>query len=412
LMTDGFETTLQASRDMLNVDKTPRMTARVLDAGADGSVTCERGLQDQDQDHATSAHSQRSLQLLPPHATVRREHGAFEDANTLSGTGTGTVTPVQRKMNVLVVDDSTLNRKMLCKLLKASGYICEEAEDGAVAMAKVTERIKEAQQHAGPHPNRLLKALQDARLIGSHIVQSMSHSSGGSPSGGTPSQSASASPRHRMTPSASASCSQASGDLAGHSAGTSTSTSAKTRHNVTFPPAPAMVAAATTTTAAGTTGFMATAIVPTLEGNTDFTVGTGVLPGVSNRAILSGKTIDTSYSQVPGSEAPSPVPGGTPTIATPTASRSPSRRGSISIPAEFEYCVIIMDYVMPNVDGPTATKRIRDMGYKGLIFGVTGNALQSDIDYFISQGANTVLTKPLDMRMFNRALEGMSVCTT
>jgi CheY-like chemotaxis protein len=70
------------------------------------------------------------------------------------------------------------------------------------------------------------------------------------------------------------------------------------------------------------------------------------------------------------------------------------------------YDLIVIDASLPIVDGPTTAKQIREKGYKGLIFGVTGNALQSDIDYFISQGANTVLTKPLDMRMFNRVLEG------
>ena len=34
---------------------------------------------------------------------------------------------------------------------------------------------------------------------------------------------------------------------------------------------------------------------------------------------------------------------------------------------------ILMDFVMPNMDGPTATKEIRALGYTGLIFGVTGN---------------------------------------
>jgi CheY-like chemotaxis protein len=46
------------------------------------------------------------------------------------------------------------------------------------------------------------------------------------------------------------------------------------------------------------------------------------------------------------------------------------------------YDAILMDFVMPNMDGPTATKQIRELGYNGLIFGVTGNALQSDLEFF------------------------------
>ena len=66
------------------------------------------------------------------------------------------------------------------------------------------------------------------------------------------------------------------------------------------------------------------------------------------------------------------------------------------------YDAILMDFMMPIMDGPTATKLIRDMGYTGVIIGVTGNALPSDVSHFTISGANCVLLKPVDMD----ALEG------
>ena len=65
-----------------------------------------------------------------------------------------------------------------------------------------------------------------------------------------------------------------------------------------------------------------------------------------------------------------------------------------------EYDVITMDYQMPVMDGPTATRLIRDMGYQGLIVGVTGNALADDVGTFVSNGVNTVFVKPLDVQAF------------
>ena len=61
------------------------------------------------------------------------------------------------------------------------------------------------------------------------------------------------------------------------------------------------------------------------------------------------------------------------------------------------YDVIFMDYLMPNMDGPTATAAIRSLGFLGLIIGVTGNALPEDIDAFTRSGANRVFIKPLDV---------------
>ena len=58
------------------------------------------------------------------------------------------------------------------------------------------------------------------------------------------------------------------------------------------------------------------------------------------------------------------------------------------------------------MDGPTAAQNMRMNGYRGLIFGITGNSLPSDIEQFISQGANRVFIKPLDLHALESALKG------
>lgn len=45
---------------------------------------------------------------------------------------------------------------------------------------------------------------------------------------------------------------------------------------------------------------------------------------------------------------------------------------------------------MPIKDGPTATAELRAKGYTGAIFGVTGNGMASDVEYFINSGADKV----------------------
>jgi CheY-like chemotaxis protein len=69
------------------------------------------------------------------------------------------------------------------------------------------------------------------------------------------------------------------------------------------------------------------------------------------------------------------------------------------------YDAILMDFMMPVMDGPTATRKIRDVGYEGLILGVTGNALPSDIELFMGHGADRVLTKPVNVDSLKIALK-------
>ena len=61
------------------------------------------------------------------------------------------------------------------------------------------------------------------------------------------------------------------------------------------------------------------------------------------------------------------------------------------------YECILMDFIMPRLDGPSATKEIRNLGYAGLVLGVTGNGQEFDVKHFKHMGANEVFTKPLDV---------------
>jgi len=69
-----------------------------------------------------------------------------------------------------------------------------------------------------------------------------------------------------------------------------------------------------------------------------------------------------------------------------------------------QFDLILMDFMMPVMDGPTAIKEIRRLGYKGLIFGLTGNVLDSDKDLMLTNGANFVLFKPFSMEAFDHAM--------
>lgn len=62
------------------------------------------------------------------------------------------------------------------------------------------------------------------------------------------------------------------------------------------------------------------------------------------------------------------------------------------------YDAIMMDAEMPVMSGFKATSTIRSMGYRGMIFGCTGNALDQDVALFRAQGADGIFIKPVDSK--------------
>ena len=66
--------------------------------------------------------------------------------------------------------------------------------------------------------------------------------------------------------------------------------------------------------------------------------------------------------------------------------------------------LVLLDYQMPNMDGPTTAQVLREMGYRGLIVGMTSRTRQEEVDAFIAQGANSVLSKPLQLERLADAL--------
>ena len=58
--------------------------------------------------------------------------------------------------------------------------------------------------------------------------------------------------------------------------------------------------------------------------------------------------------------------------------------------------VIFMDNMMPVMTGIESTAACRDLGYGGLVIGVTGNTLGEEIVTFLDAGADIILSKPVN----------------
>lgn len=57
------------------------------------------------------------------------------------------------------------------------------------------------------------------------------------------------------------------------------------------------------------------------------------------------------------------------------------------------------------MDGPTASREIRAVGYDSFIVGIPGNVLPDDVAHFKACGVNAVLPKPLNLPVLELLVE-------
>jgi CheY-like chemotaxis protein len=73
-----------------------------------------------------------------------------------------------------------------------------------------------------------------------------------------------------------------------------------------------------------------------------------------------------------------------------------------------EFDIVFMDHMMPEMDGVEAINEIRKLGgrYKQIaIIALTANAVKGAKEMFLENGFNDLVTKPIEVRELNRALE-------
>ena len=87
---------------------------------------------------------------IPIHAVPpeKDNSAAFERVNRAASIDVASPTNFEASpLKILIVDDAAMNRKLLARLLRNHGHVCNEAEDGAVAVRLVKEAIDDSQPY-------------------------------------------------------------------------------------------------------------------------------------------------------------------------------------------------------------------------------------------------------------------------
>jgi CheY-like chemotaxis protein len=68
------------------------------------------------------------------------------------------------------------------------------------------------------------------------------------------------------------------------------------------------------------------------------------------------------------------------------------------------YDLILMDHMMPGMDGIEAAQKIRGSGYANPIVALTANAMHGQAELFLSRGFDGFISKPVDIRQLDLTL--------
>ena len=80
---------------------------------------------------------------------------------------------------------------------------------------------------------------------------------------------------------------------------------------------------------------------------------------------------------------------------------------AISIAKEFVPDLILLDVMMPEMDGISATKVIRseiDTEFQPIIIALTANAMAGDREIYLQAGMDDYLSKPIEMRTLKKVI--------